>query len=516
MSMNDLFYVLQETDLDNQELYLPPDTPFGKTNPQRLKALLKKHHARQRERLLHQQVAELNDYQKDFSNRNKEDLFITQTETACELISGPDFLIECNDQIMELLSMIPLMDSSAEKDTEMSELTDSVVPEEKSLAPPPPSVPSDDDMDTSEDEEDSLTDMPQDGAGSGGRAGCNDDEAIHERKMKYSTIIKKKYRKGFARLRKLHEAQLKKLQDLQKEDIDAISPEPIPPPLPSSSSTTPPVPAEVTEPERNSSPAKANKEQNPRPNAKDKQKQSDRGLMANEQQRKGLSIAQQTAQQSPKSMHRDHERSNVNTNRQNTDGNMSRNPPSQPKSQVLRIPTAATGPPTVATSRPHTVASSKPPTVATSRPPTVATAGPPSVATAGPPVVASSNRTNGNSSSNSNKKKGKSQKARRDSNQPLFDTKPITFKPSTLLSDSSGSISIKNKPDRVIINGKDFGSPKDFDDAINGIQREDNNIHKRHLAGDTYLYYKPSVGQFIALGTVAKIQPFIRKFLLSR
>lgn len=210
MSANDLFYVLQETDLkwisihrsalkpgcsltfcitccSNQELYLPADTPSGKTNPQRLKALLKKHHARQRERLLNQQVAELDDYQKDFANRNKDDLFITQTETACELMSGPDFLVECNDQLMELLSMITLTSSTTtDKDTRMSELTDSVVPEEKGPSAPPP--PSDDDMDTSEDEEDSLTDMPQNTATSAG--GCDDDEAIHKRKMKYSSIIK--------------------------------------------------------------------------------------------------------------------------------------------------------------------------------------------------------------------------------------------------------------------------------------------------------------------------------------
>lgn len=154
---------------------------------------MKKRHARQREQLLNQQVAELDDYQKDFAKKNKDDLFITPTETACELMSGPDFLIERNDQIMELLSMIPLVDKSTEKDTAMSELTDSIVPEEKSLAPPPPpSYPSEDEMDTSEDEEDSLNDMPQDtvtGSGGGGKVG-NDDEAINERKMKYSTIIK--------------------------------------------------------------------------------------------------------------------------------------------------------------------------------------------------------------------------------------------------------------------------------------------------------------------------------------
>lgn len=130
-------------------------------------------------------MAELDEYRRNFTKNNKDDLFITQTETACELMSGPDFLIECNDQIMELLSMIPLIDNKAEKDTEMSERMDTVVPEEKTLAPPPPSLPSDTDMDTSEEEGESLNDASQDVAG-------DDDEAIQDRKMKYSAIIKVK------------------------------------------------------------------------------------------------------------------------------------------------------------------------------------------------------------------------------------------------------------------------------------------------------------------------------------
>ncbi|KAK4513721.1 uncharacterized protein ATC70_005726 [Mucor velutinosus] len=511
MSMNDLFYVLQETDLNNQELYLPPDTPFGKTNSQRLKALLKIHHAKQRERLLIQQVAELDDYQKDFANKNKEDLFITQTETACELMSGPDFLIERNDQIMELLSMIPLMNNTAEKDTEMSELTNSVVPEEKPLAPPPPSLPSDDEMNTSEDEEDSLNDMPQNIGGSGGNGGGDgENEAVHNQKMIYSSIIKKKYKKGFVRLRKLHDTQLKRLQNLQKEDLNAIREETPPPPLPA--------PVEAAKADRRSSPARNNKEQSPRPNSKDKQKQLERGRTVNEQQRGALSTAHQTAQQLQKNMHRDNQRFNVNKNRQDTDRDMPWNQHLQHKPHTNKIPDITTA------LKPPTVTSPRPPTVASLKPPIVATAGPPSVTTAGPPMIASSNRNNNNNSSSSSSssrsggrsKRGKLHKGRRDSNQPLFDTKPITFKPATLLGDTSGSIYIKNKPDRVIINGQDFGSPKDFDDAINGIQRKDNSILKRHLGGDTYLYFKPSAGQFVALGKVSRIQPFIHKFLLSK
>ncbi|GAN09762.1 hypothetical protein MAM1_0289d09294 [Mucor ambiguus] len=508
MSMNDLFYVLQETDLNNQELYFPPDTPFGKTNPRRLKLLLKKHHARQQERLLNQQVAELDEYQKKFAIENKEDLFIRQTRTACELMSGPDFLIECNDQIMELLSMIPLMNNTAGKNTEMSELTDSVVPEEKSLAPPPPSLPSDDEVDTSENEEDSLTDMPQEVGGGG--AGHDDDGAIHQRKIKYSTIIKKKYRKGFARIRRLHEAQLKKLKDLQKEDLDAIIEEPAPPP--------PPMPVEETETEINSSLARNYKEQSPRPNGKDRQKQLERGRAANERQREAWITAQQSAQQSIKTMRHSIEQSHINKDRQNTNGNMSWN---QPKSHTIPNISTSLKPSTEVSPWLPIAPSPRPPMVVTSRPPSVATAGPPSNTTACPPVVAFNHRKNKNYNNHDNhdnhdNRRGKLYRGRRDSNQPLFDTNPIKFKPSTLLDENSGSIYIKNKPDRVIINGQDFGSPKDFDDAINGIQRQNNNILKRHLGGDTYLYFKPSAGQFVALGKVSRIQPFIHKFLLSK
>ncbi|KAL7309473.1 hypothetical protein PS15m_010348 [Mucor circinelloides] len=487
--MNDLFYVLQETGLNNEELYLPPDTPFGKTNPRRLKALLKKRHARQRERLLHQQVAELDEYRRNFTKNNKDDLFITQTETACELMSGPDFLIECNDQIMELLSMIPLIDNKAEKDTEMSERMDTVVPEEKTLAPPPPSLPSDTDMDTSEEEGESLNDASQDVAG-------DDDEAIQDRKMKYSAIIKKKYKKGFSRLRKLHKAQLKKLLKLQKKDLEAIVEE------------TPPIEVQAVEAEKDISLA-TSKEQNYRSKGKGRHREHEGGRVVNEQQREALSSAQQTAQHLLRTMNCKNKNSDFNKT-QTAEGSMSRNNHPQPRSHnntILDIATASR-PSAAASPKPPIVASSAPPTVESSKPPIVATARPLTVATAGTPAIASNNRNNG--------KKRKMQKGRRDSNQPLFDTRPITFKPSTLLGDSDGSIYIRNKPDRVIINGQDFGSPKDFDDAINGIQRDDNSILRRHLCGNTYLYFKANTGQYVALGKVSRIQPFIHKFLLSR
>lgn len=175
------------------------------------------------------------------------------------------------------------------------------------------------------------------------------------------------------------------------------------------------------------------------------------------------------------------------------------------------IPTITTTskPSSVTIAKPFNVAMAGPPPVFTSAIlPAVTSSGPPLVTTAGPPVVTASG-------SKSNYSKRGKNKQRRESNQPLFNSKPMNFKPKVLL-DNNGSITIKSKPDRVIINGAVYGSPKDFDDAINKIPRQDNFIHRRYLHGESYLYHKSQNGKFVALGTVSKIQPFIHKFLLSR
>lgn len=271
---------------------------------------------------------------------------------------------------------------------------------------------------------------------------------------------------------------------MQREDLDVIKEE-----APS------PVPLEVTEAGINPSPARSNKEHSPRPNEKGKQRQSETGRATKEQQREASSTALQTTQQLPKTMHRNNERSNTNKSRQTTDKNMPWSQHPQPQSYTSKIPDVATA--------------LKPPTVPLLRPPI--SAGPPSVATAGSSPVVPPRSRNNNSS-----RGGTFRKERRDSNQPLFDTKPFVYKPSPLLADTSGSIYIKNNPDRVIINGQEFGSPKDFDDAINGIHRQDNSIFKRHLNGDVYLYFKSSTGKLVTLGKVSRIQPFIHKFLLSK
>lgn len=171
--------------ISNENIYLPADTPTGNSNPRRLRTIYKKQHARQRERLLNQQVAELNDYRKDFATKFKDDLFIKPTKAVCELMNGPEFLSKCNDEIMELLTLIPQMSQNTNKVIFMNGLSDSIVPEDKPLASPLrplPEASSDDDMDISDDEE-SLIEAYE-------KKDDDDDGAIQERKTKYSDILK--------------------------------------------------------------------------------------------------------------------------------------------------------------------------------------------------------------------------------------------------------------------------------------------------------------------------------------
>lgn len=84
-----------------------------------------------------------------------------------------------------------------------------------------------------------------------------------------------------------------------------------------------------------------------------------------------------------------------------------------------------------------------------------------------------------------------------------------------------GSLLVQNKPNRVIIRGKNgtsttYGNPKDYDDAINSSHtRPDNPVHKRRVRGVDYLFYKTESGHVVTIGPVSEIQPLIHKFFLS-
>ncbi|KAG2230441.1 hypothetical protein INT48_009187 [Thamnidium elegans] len=82
-----IYWTLMETDTDNSELYFPPDTPVGGANPKKLYSLYQKRHARQKERLIKLQVAELYKYRENFSTDFKDDNSLNTPSTVCELIS---------------------------------------------------------------------------------------------------------------------------------------------------------------------------------------------------------------------------------------------------------------------------------------------------------------------------------------------------------------------------------------------------------------------------------------------
>jgi hypothetical protein len=75
-------------------------------NPQRLYTILKKRHAKQNQRLLLKQVTELEEYQKEFAEKYKNDTPVASTTAACQLINGCDFLLEHNDMISELFTTL--------------------------------------------------------------------------------------------------------------------------------------------------------------------------------------------------------------------------------------------------------------------------------------------------------------------------------------------------------------------------------------------------------------------------
>lgn len=102
---------------------------------------------------------------------------------------------------------------------------------------------------------------------------------------------------------------------------------------------------------------------------------------------------------------------------------------------------------------------------------------------------------------------------------PLFIDKRHKSKVFSLM--DNGQIVIRSKPNRVVIKGKDgkskaYGDPKDYDDAINGIDRATNPVYKRMMDRTQYLFFKQETGAVVTIGPVSKIQPLIHKFFLAR
>ncbi|KAI9482691.1 MAG: hypothetical protein EXX96DRAFT_555322 [Benjaminiella poitrasii] len=414
MTVDDtLFRIVEEIDIKNEEkIYLSSGIPLNNINPKKLYESLRKRHARQRQRLLKNQLDELQTYHKDFILKNKDDLFITPTMSACQEIQGPDFLLEHNNLITELFS-------SAH-----------------------------DNVATKHQVEENLNDLK-----------------IEERSKLYTEIIRKKYIQGFNDLNGFHLTQLRKLEDYEDQDLAAI-PEEIKGPsqrltsLPSSPlmntivKSPTPVHSKL-ELDPSTFKRKAEEEEKDieekklKPSAKKKKKE-----------RRRRQQQQQAAMEAQKKKEDNQQNTKSTANKFN-------------KSQFI----------------PRKLLPSDNKLI--------------------PPVVTAASSTNDNS-------------------KPLFEKKSVatkqlktshrnSFKSSSLIDD--GTISIRNKPNRVVIvNSKGittaYGDPKDYDDAINGITRTDNPVHKRFMNGEQYLFYRTESGHVVTIGRVSKIQPLIHKFFL--
>ncbi|RCH80546.1 hypothetical protein CU098_003333, partial [Rhizopus stolonifer] len=91
----------------NEELFFPSDTPIGKVNPKRLYSILKKRYARQKQRLLQQQISDLRQFHLEFQKKYAQELSApSRVQSHCEIIEGPEFLAENSDALSNFLSVI--------------------------------------------------------------------------------------------------------------------------------------------------------------------------------------------------------------------------------------------------------------------------------------------------------------------------------------------------------------------------------------------------------------------------
>ncbi|KAI8082313.1 hypothetical protein BDF21DRAFT_462382 [Thamnidium elegans] len=165
-----IYWTLMETDTDNSELYFPPDTPVGGANPKKLYSLYQKRHARQKERLIKLQVAELYKYRENFSTDFKDDNSLNTPSTVCELISGTDFLTNESEAISQLLFGIP-----------------NFITQNQNQKRPKPKP-----------------------------------ENTDTQKEEYLEDLTKRFKAGSGNLEKNHQLQLDSLERLQKSDISSI------------------------------------------------------------------------------------------------------------------------------------------------------------------------------------------------------------------------------------------------------------------------------------------------------
>ncbi|ORE09676.1 hypothetical protein BCV72DRAFT_222752 [Rhizopus microsporus var. microsporus] len=84
-----------------------------------------------------------------------------------------------------------------------------------------------------------------------------------------------------------------------------------------------------------------------------------------------------------------------------------------------------------------------------------------------------------------------------------------------------GTMRIMRNPDRVVIYDENnvetvYGSPKDYDDAIKGINtRPDNPVYRRMMKSVNHLFFKTNTGRVVIIGPVSKVRPLINDFFSS-
>jgi hypothetical protein len=84
-----------------------------------------------------------------------------------------------------------------------------------------------------------------------------------------------------------------------------------------------------------------------------------------------------------------------------------------------------------------------------------------------------------------------------------------------------GAMRIMRNPDRVVIYDENnvetvYGSPKDYDDAIKGINtRPDNPVYRRVMKNVNHLFFKTETGRVVIIGPVSKVRPIINAFFSS-
>ncbi|KAI9249828.1 hypothetical protein EDC94DRAFT_323725 [Helicostylum pulchrum] len=573
-----IYWSLLETETDNPELYFPPDTPVSGANPRKLYTLYQKRHARQKERLIKQQVAELYKYRETFSTDLKESDFMNTPSTVCELITGNDFLNNESDAISQLLFGIPNF------------ITQNLTTQNENQKRKKP-----------------------------------DD--IEAKKQEYLEDLTKQFKAGSGTFEKNHQLQLDSLKRLQKSDINSIPREILIEMDPKRYKTYSSSPESLHGDRRRNRDSRRDDNRDQRDKKRRRDDYRARSPVRDyRRERSPLRDSHRTKPNvkipssspppppPPPSQRRNHREPVYTSSLPPPPPPPSSSTPPQrgnhrepiytsslpnssvtqlnqaPPASIVGIPTSArpptvisspatttpnkSGPPTVQFSSPKSAATlpimssssfnkSGPPTVqfsspkSTARLPATTKSGPPTVQfssykfNARPPSVDSSPSAIGIPSNNNaysfnpNKRSPfnngpfnnmppyvaqpsseftqphdiiTQNERRSSSTTPLFTPRPPR-KIETLM--DKGSLIIFNKPSRVLIRQPDgtakaYGNPKDYDDAIySRTTRPDNPVYKRHMNGVDYLFYKTDAGNVVTIGPVSKIQPLIHKYFLS-